>query len=115
GVVAPKTAGDIAIALEMAREEGLGVIARGGGTSTAGQALGEGLILDFSKYLNRIVEIDTGAMRCVVEPGCPPAFLNAALNAQDLAFPIDIASAHQATIGGMLGNNSSGIRALRYG
>ena len=58
GVVAPKSAGDIAIVLEMAREEGLSVIARGGGTSTAGQALGEGVIIDFSKYLSRIVEID---------------------------------------------------------
>jgi FAD/FMN-containing dehydrogenase/Fe-S oxidoreductase len=115
GVVSPRTAADIAIILEMAREEGLPVIARGGGTSTAGQALGEGIIVDFSKYLNRLVQIDPDRLRCVAEPGCPPAAINAAARAHKLTFPVDIASARQASIGGMLGNNSSGIRALRYG
>src|SRR5271167_2306097 len=56
GAVCPKSASDVAIMLEMAREEGLSVIARGGGTSTAGQALGEGAVADFSKYLNRVLE-----------------------------------------------------------
>ncbi|MGO9172109.1 MAG: FAD-binding and (Fe-S)-binding domain-containing protein [Rhodomicrobium sp.] len=115
GAAAPKSAGDIAIILEMAREEGLPVTARGGGTSTAGQALGEGVILDFSKYLNRLIEIDAENLRCTAEPGCPPAVINAALKARNLIFPVDIGSARQATIGGMLGNNASGIRALRYG
>ncbi len=115
GAVAPKSASDIAIVLEMAREEGLPVTARGGGTSTAGQALGEGIVIDFSKYLRTILQIDAEALRCTAEPGCPPAAINAALKAQGLVFPVDIASAHQATIGGMLGNNSSGIRALRHG
>src|SRR3974377_1622185 len=58
GAVCPRSAGDIAIVLEMAREEGLPVIARGGGTSTAGQALGEGIAVDFSKYLRNIVDVD---------------------------------------------------------
>jgi FAD/FMN-containing dehydrogenase/Fe-S oxidoreductase len=115
GVVCPKSAGDIAIVLEMAREEGLPVIARGGGTSTAGQALGEGIVVDFSKYLNRLVQIDAGTLKCVAEPGCPPAAINAAARAHKLTFPVEIASGRQASIGGMLGNNSSGIRALRYG
>ena len=115
GVVCPKSPKDVAIVVEMAREEGLSVIARGGGTSTAGQALGEGIILDFSKYLTGIVEIDAENRRCLVEPGCSPATLNAALETHDLVFPVDIASAAQATIGGMLGNNSSGMRAMRHG
>ncbi len=115
GVVAPKTAADVAIVLEMAREEGLPVIARGGGTSTAGQTLGEGLIIDFSKYLRKIVEIDADAQTCMVEPGCTLAAVNGALAAYGLVFPVAIGSERQATIGGMLGNNSSGIRALRYG
>ncbi|MBI4724649.1 MAG: FAD-binding oxidoreductase, partial [Rhodomicrobium sp.] len=115
GVACPKTGNDIAIIIEMAREEGLPVIARGGGTSTAGQALGEGVIIDFSKYLNRLIEIDADNSRCVAEPGCPPAAINAALKPHNLIFPADIASSRQATIGGMLGNNTSGIRALRYG
>jgi FAD/FMN-containing dehydrogenase/Fe-S oxidoreductase len=115
GVACPKTAGDVAIIVEMAREEGLPLIARGGGTSTAGQALGEGLIVDFSKYLNRVLRIDAENLRCWVEPGCSPASLNAVLRSQDLIFPVGIGPARQATIGGMLGNNSNGIRALRYG
>ena len=115
GVVAPKTAADVAIVLEMAREEGLPVIARGGGTSTAGQSLGEGVIVDFSKYLCNITAIDADNMKCTAEPGCTPAAINAALEAHGLVFPVAIGSARQATIGGMLGNNSSGIRALRYG
>ncbi len=115
GAVCPKSAGDVAIVLEMAREEGLPVIARGGGTSTAGQALGEGVIVDFSKYLNRLVHVDADNLRCVAEPGCTPAAVNSALRTHNLIFPIDIASGRQAAIGGMLGNNSSGVRALRYG
>ncbi len=115
GVAAPKTAADVAIVLEMAREEGLPVIARGGGTSTAGQALGEGVIVDFSKYLRNIIEIDAGNLKCTAEPGCTPAAINGAAGALGLVFPVVIGSAQQATIGGMLGNNSSGIRALRYG
>jgi FAD/FMN-containing dehydrogenase/Fe-S oxidoreductase len=115
GVVCPKSASDIAIVLEMAREEGLPVVPRGGGTSTAGQALGEGIIVDFSKYLNRVIQVDPDSLRCVAEPGCSPAAVNAAARAHRLTFPVDIASARQATLGGMLGNNSSGIRALRYG
>ena len=115
GVVCPKSANDVAIIVEMAREEGLPVIARGGGASTAGQALGEGVIVDFSKHLTGIAEIDAENRRCAVEPGCSPAALQTALDAHNLFFPVEIASAAQATIGGMLGNNSSGLRAMRYG
>jgi FAD/FMN-containing dehydrogenase/Fe-S oxidoreductase len=115
GVACPKTANDVAIIVEMAREEGLPVTARGGGTSTAGQALGEGVIVHFSKHLTKIVSIDAENARCVVEPGCSPAALNAALEAHSLMFPVEIGSAAQATVGGMLGNNSSGLRAMRHG
>src|SRR5579883_1861864 len=69
GVACPKSEGDVAIIVEMAREEGLPVTARGGGTSTAGQALGEGIIVDFSKYLRNVGEIDNDRLRCIVEPG----------------------------------------------
>ncbi|MGA7327269.1 MAG: FAD-binding and (Fe-S)-binding domain-containing protein [Rhodomicrobium sp.] len=115
GVAYPKSDRDVAIIIEMAREEGIPVTARGGGTSTAGQALGEGIVVDFSKHLSRIINIDAANQRCVVEPGCSPAALNAVLRPLELMFPAGIASAQQATIGGMIGNNSSGIRALRYG
>ncbi len=115
GAACPKTLNDVAIIVEMAREEGLPVIARGGGTSTAGQALGEGVIVDFSKHFSKIVSIDAESRRCVVEPGCCPAAINAALDAHGLVFPVEIGSAAHATLGGMLGNNSSGLRAMRHG
>ncbi len=115
GVACPKSANDVAVIVEMAREEGLPVIARGGGTSTAGQALGEGIVVDFSRHLTGIAGIDAENRRCAVEPGCSPAALSAALEEHGLFFPVEIASAAQATIGGMLGNNSSGLRAMRYG
>ncbi len=115
GVACPKSANDVAIIVEMAREHGLPVIARGGGTSTAGQALGEGIVIDFSRHLTRIAGIDAENLKCTVEPGCSPAALQAALEAHGLFFPVEIASAGQATLGGMLGNNSSGLRAMRCG
>ena len=90
GVACPKSANDVAIIIEMAREEGLPVIARGGGTSTAGQALGEGIIADFSKHMTGIVEVDAENRRCAVEPGCSPAALAAALETHGLFFPVEI-------------------------
>jgi FAD/FMN-containing dehydrogenase/Fe-S oxidoreductase len=115
GAACPKTEADVAVIVEMAREAGLSLVPRGGGTSTAGQALGEGLVVDFSKYMNRVVEIDAAGMTCLAEPGCAPAMLNSAVRAHGLVFPVDIALSRQATLGGMLGNNASGIRSLRYG
>ncbi len=114
-VVVPKTAADVAAAVAVAREEGIGVTARGGGTSTAGQALGDGLVIDFSKHLNRFLFYDETARTCAVEPGISPDMLNRRLRPLRSWFPVDIGSSGQATVGGMLGNNASGLRALRYG
>lgn len=114
-VALPKRAADVAAVLEIARSEGIGVTARGGGTSTAGQALGDGIVVDFSKYLNRFLFFDETSRTCAVEPGIAPDVLNRRLRAHRSWFPVDIASGGQATIGGMLGNNASGLRALRYG
>ena len=115
GVVAPRTCEAAIAALELAREERVPVTLRGGGTSQCGQTVNEGLIVDTSKYLNRILSLDPDARRCVVEPGIVLDDLNRQLAPHGLWFPIDVSTASRATIGGMAGNNSCGGRSLRYG
>ncbi len=115
GVVTPRTIDDAARAIDLAREEGVTVLARGGGTSQCGQTVNHSLVIDCSKYLNRIIEIDAANRRCVVEPGIVLDDLNRALKPHGLWFPVDISTASRATIGGMTGNNSCGARSLRYG
>jgi FAD/FMN-containing dehydrogenase/Fe-S oxidoreductase len=115
GVVLPKTQEDVTAAVSIAWEAGIPVTARGGGTGRGGQAVGEGLILDFSKHLTRLLTYDANAQTCIVEPGMTLSALNAALRPHRVWFPIDIASARQATIGGMAGTDAIGWRALRYG
>ncbi len=115
GVVAPRTMDDAARAIAIAREEGVSVLPRGGGTSQCGQTVNASLVIDCSKYLNRILELDVENRRCVVEPGIVLDDLNRALKPHGLWFPVDISTASRATIGGMTGNNSCGARSMRYG
>jgi FAD/FMN-containing dehydrogenase/Fe-S oxidoreductase len=115
GVVTPKTIEEADRAIAMAREEGVTVLPRGGGTSQCGQTVNHSLVLDCSKYLNRVLEVDAPGRRCVVEPGIVLDDLNRALKSHGLWFPVDISTASRATIGGMVGNNSCGARSLRYG
>ncbi|MBE0452978.1 MAG: FAD-binding protein [Roseovarius sp.] len=115
GVIVPRVAGDIAVALDAARGAGLPLTMRGGGTSQCGQTVNSGLIVDCSKYLNRILELDVAGRRAVVEPGIVLDDLNRALKPHGLWFPVDVSTASRATIGGMVGNNSCGSRSLRYG
>src|SRR5215813_9580545 len=115
GVVIPKTQEDVVAAMAIAREEGVPVLPRGGGTSQSGQTVGRALVLDFSKYLNRLVAVDQSAASCVVEPGIVLDELNRQLKSTGLWFPVDVSTASRATIGGMAGNNSCGTRSIRYG
>jgi FAD/FMN-containing dehydrogenase/Fe-S oxidoreductase len=115
GVVVPQTLADAESAIALAREEGVSVLARGGGTSQCGQTVNASLVVDCSKSLNRILEFDAAGRRCVVEPGIVLDDLNRALAPHGLWFPVDISTASRATIGGMAGNNSCGGRSLRYG
>ncbi|MBI1876594.1 MAG: FAD-binding protein [Acidobacteria bacterium] len=114
GVVLPRHDRDLVVALQIAAERGVPVIARGGGTSQSGQSIGDGLIVDTSKYLTNI-SVDPRARRAVVEPGVVLDRLNAELQSHGLVFPVDVSTASQATIGGMAGNNSAGSRSIRYG
>ncbi len=115
GVVAPRTIEEAERAIGIARSEGVTVLARGGGTSQAGQTVGCSLVVDCSKYLTRILDLDIKGGRCTVEPGIVLDELNRRLKPHGLWFPVDISTASRATIGGMAGNNSCGGRSLRYG
>ncbi len=115
GVVVARTTHDVAAALDAAREEGLPLTMRGGGTSQCGQTVNSGLVVDTSKYLNRLLELDVGGRRAVVEPGIVLDDLNRLLKPHGLWFPVDVSTASRATVGGMAGNNSCGSRSLRYG
>ena len=115
GVVTPRTTEEAERAIGIARAEGVTVLPRGGGTSQCGQTVGESLVVDCSKYLNRILDLDVKRQRCTVEPGIVLDDLNRQLKPHGLWFPVDISTASRATIGGMAGNNSCGGRSLRYG
>lgn len=115
GVVVPRTMDEALRALAIARDEGVKVTPRGGGTSQCGQTINDGLVVDLSKHLNRILSLDVEGRTCVVEPGIVLDDLNRQLKKHGLWFPVDVSTASRATIGGMAGNNSCGGRSLRYG
>ncbi len=115
GVVVPKTEADVLAAIEIAREEGVPLLPRGGGTSQCGQTVGHCLVLDTSKHLNRILEFDPEKREVTVEPGLVLDRLNARLRPEGLLFAVDISTGSRATLGGMAGNNSCGARSIRYG
>ena len=115
GVVVPKSIDDIEACIAAAREEDMSILARGGGTSQCGQTVNHSLVIDNTKHLNRILELDVENARCVVEPGIVLDELNQILKPHGLWFPVDVSTASRATIGGMVGNNSCGGRSIRYG
>ena len=116
GVVIPETESDVAAAVEVAADHGAPVLPRGAGSSLAGQTVGPGcVVLDCSKHLNDILEIDTDAKRVRVQPGVVQDDLDAALAPHGLKFAPDPASSNRATLGGGIGNNSTGAHSVRYG
>ena len=115
GVVVPKSVNDIAASIAIAAEAKVPILPRGGGTSQCGQTVGEALVVDVSKHLNQILEIDTSAGRAKVQPGVVLDDLNSVLRPHNLFFPVDVSTANRATLGGMAGNNSCGSRSIRYG
>ncbi len=115
GVVVPRISGDVAAIVKIAADEHLPIVPRGAATSLSGQTVGPAIIIDFSKYLNRVGIVDRGAMTVRVEPGVVVDQLNAYLQPLGLMFGPDVSTSDRATIGGMIGNNSAGARSLRYG
>ena len=115
GVVIPRTFADVEATLAVARAAGVSVLPRGGGTSQCGQTVNESIVIDFSRHLNRVVDVDTDAMTATVEPGIVLDHLNAQLKSRKVWCPVDVSTASRATIGGMTANNSCGSRSIRYG
>jgi FAD/FMN-containing dehydrogenase/Fe-S oxidoreductase len=114
-VVRPRHADEIVATLEVCRTLGVPLTARGAGTSIAGNAVGPGVVLDTSRHLTRIGDIDAESGTAVVEPGVVQASLQAAARPHGLRFGPDPSTHNRATIGGMIGNNACGSRALGYG
>lgn len=114
-VVFPRDVDDALAALATARELGVPVTARGGGTSVAGNAIGPGVVLEFSRHMNRILELDPEARTAVVEPGVVMASLQQAAAPHGLRFGPDPSTQNRATLGGMIGNNACGPHAVAYG
>ncbi|MEU2051823.1 FAD-binding and (Fe-S)-binding domain-containing protein [Streptomyces bungoensis] len=115
GVVAPRDADDVAAVLEVCRERGIPVVARGGGTSIAGQATGVGVVLDFTRHMNRLLALDPAARTAVVQPGLVLDRLQEAAAPHGLRFGPDPSTHGRCTLGGMIGNNSCGAHSVAWG
>jgi FAD/FMN-containing dehydrogenase/Fe-S oxidoreductase len=115
GVVFPRDGDEAAAVVSTAAEFGVPVLARGAGTSLAGQAVGRAVVMDFSRHMNQILAIDAEARRARVQPGVVQEQLNRAAARHGLMFGPDTSTSNRATLGGMIGNNSAGSHSVRYG
>src|SRR5438045_3098504 len=115
GVVVPRTIEDLVEAVAAAREHGAPIVARGGGTSLAGQCCNVALVIDCSKHLNRILEIDHRARFARVQPGLVLDRLRDAAEQEHLTFAPDPSTHNHCTLGGMIGNNSCGVHSVMGG
>jgi FAD/FMN-containing dehydrogenase/Fe-S oxidoreductase len=115
GVVMPRHAEDVIAAVTIAREHGVPVLPRGGGTSLAGQTVGKALVIDVSQYMHNILELNTAEHWAWVQPGVVQDQLNAYLRPHGFLFGPDTSTSSRATLGGMIGNNSAGSRSVLYG
>ena len=114
-IVFPRHAGDVAAVMRICAGRGIAVLPRGAGTSLAGQAVNHAVVLDFSRYMAAILEINAEQSWARVQPGVVLAALNQAAAGYDLQYPIDPATQNRATIGGGIGNNSCGAHSVLYG
>ncbi len=112
-VVCPRDEADVAVCVKIASAHRIPILARGGGTSLAGQTVAEAIVLDFSKYMNSILLLDDRTV--VVQPGVIRHQLNQFLKPKGLEFAPDPATSSRATVGGMIANNSSGTKSILYG
>ncbi len=115
GAFVPKSAQDVAMAVDICRDLHVPIVPRGGGTSQCGQTVGAGLVIDHSKHMRRVLLLDVQAREVTVEPGIVLDHLNAQLKQHGLWYPVDVSTSAQATLGGMAGNNSCGSRSIAYG
>jgi FAD/FMN-containing dehydrogenase/Fe-S oxidoreductase len=115
GVILPRTVDDVQAAIDIAAEFGISVLPRGGGSSLAGQAVGESLVIDTSKYMNQILDLNKDEKSVRVQPGMVLSTLNSKLKRHGVMFGPDPSSGDRATIGGVVGNNSAGAHSILYG
>jgi FAD/FMN-containing dehydrogenase/Fe-S oxidoreductase len=115
GVVMPRHAEDVIAAVTSAREHGVPVLPRGGGTSLAGQTVGKALVIDVSQHMHNVLELNTAEHWAWVQPGVVQDQLNAYLRPHGFLFGPDTSTSSRATLGGMIGNNSAGSRSVLYG
>ena len=115
GVVFPRDADDVAAVVSTAADFGVPVLPRGAGTSLAGQTVGHAIVMDLSRHMSGIIEIDAGQRVARVQPGVVQEQLNLAAAPHGLMFGPDTSTSNRATLGGMIGNNSAGSQSVRYG
>ena len=115
GIVQPRHKKDVITVVKYAGQRGIPLTPRGGGTSRAGNEVGEGILLDFSKYMNNILELNPEEKWVRLQPGLILGSLNKSLKPHQLFFPIDPSTKDHCTLGGMIANNSSGPHAVKYG
>jgi FAD/FMN-containing dehydrogenase len=115
GVLYPKNHDDVVAAVSGAARYGLPVLSRGAGTSLAGQTVGPAIVLDYTKYMNRILEVSPDEQTARVEPGVVLDQLNGKVRALGAQFGPDVSTSNRATLGGMVGNNSAGAHSILYG
>ena len=115
GVVLPRSRADVQAVLELANRYNVPVLPRGGGTSLIGQTVNHAIVLDFSKYMHRVLEVSRDELWCRVEPGVIQDELNAHVRPLGLLFGPDTSTSNRATLGGMSGNNSAGSHSIAYG
>ena len=115
GVVIPRDAADVQAAVEVAGKLGVAILPRGGGTSLTGQTVNHALVLDFSRYMDRVLEVNAEEMWARVQPGLVQDNLNHHVRPLGLLFGPDTSTSNRATLGGMLGNNSGGSHSIAYG
>ncbi len=115
GVVIPRHAGDVQAVVETANRLGAPLLARGGGTSLTGQTVNQAVVLDFSRYMNAVLEVNEDELWARVQPGLVQDELNHHVRPRGLLFGPDTSTSNRATIGGMLGNNSGGAHSIAYG
>jgi FAD/FMN-containing dehydrogenase/Fe-S oxidoreductase len=114
-VVRPRTVDAVVAAVGVAAELGVSITGRGAGTSIAGNACGEGMVLDFARHLNQVLEVDAGSRTARVQPGVVPDVLNRTVGQHGLHFAPDPSTHSRCTIGGMIGNNACGAHSVAWG
>ena len=114
-IVLPVDKEDVLVAMKIAADHGVTILPRGGGTSLAGQTVGHSMVLDFSKYMNQVLELNEEEGWVRVQPGLVRDELNAYLEKYGWHFAPDPATSSRANVGGMIGNNSSGTKSILYG